>query len=54
MWLMHKEETDEVKIMHGRNNHDYILPELPGYILDVYCCENRTVYEFCEFHCHGD
>ena len=51
MWLLHMEEMDGVKIMHGR---EYKLPELPQFSVDGYCPETRTIYEFfgCYFHCH--
>jgi len=40
MWLLHMEETDEVKIMHGR---EYKEPELPQFSLNGYCPETRTI-----------
>jgi len=50
IWLMLMEETDCVKIMHGRN----WLPELPRFSVDGYCPRTRTVYESfgCYFHGH--
>ena len=35
MSLLHKEQTDGVKIMHGRIGRKYKLPELPSLSLDV-------------------
>ena len=50
MWLLHMEETDGVKIMHGRNGREYKVPELPQFSVDGYCPETRTIYEF--FGCY--
>jgi len=51
MWLLHMEETDGVKIIHGR---EYKLPEFPQFSVDRYCPETRRIYEFfgCYFHGH--
>jgi len=43
MWLMYMQETDGIKIMHGR---EYKEPELPQFAVDGYCPETRTIYEF--------
>jgi hypothetical protein len=34
MWLLHMEQTDGVKIMHGRNGREYSLPKLPCFSVD--------------------
>jgi len=54
MWLLHMEETDGVKTMHGRNGCEYKVPELPHFSVDGYCPETRTIYEYfgCYFHGH--
>jgi len=52
-WLMHVEETDVVKIKHGRNGGDYRLPELPNFSVDVYCPQKNTFYEFFGCFWHG-
>jgi len=54
MWLLHMEQTDEVRIMHTRNGREYRLPQLPHLSVDCYCPETNTVYEFfgCFFHGH--
>jgi len=54
MWLLHMEETDVVKIMHGRNGSDFKVPELPQFSVDGYFTETLTIYEFfgCYFHGH--
>jgi len=54
MWLLHMEETDGVKIMHGRNGREYKVHELPQFSVDGYCPETRTIYEFfgCYFNGH--
>jgi len=54
MWLLHMEETDRVKIMHGRNGREYKVPELLQFSVDGYSPETRTIYEFfgCYFHDH--
>jgi len=43
MWLLHMEETDGVKIMHGRNGREYKVPELPQFSVDGYCPETLTI-----------
>jgi len=45
IWLLHMEQSDGVKIMHGRNGREYKVPELPRFSVDVYCSQTRTVYE---------
>jgi len=54
MWMLHMEETDGVKVMHGRNGREYKLPELPHISVDGYCPETRIIYVFfrCYFHGH--
>jgi len=54
MGLLHKEETDGVKIMHCRNGREYSLPELPRFSVDGYYTETLTVYELfrCLYHGH--
>jgi len=47
------EQIDGVKVMHGRNDHEYKLPELPHFIVDGYSPETRTVYEYFGCHWHG-
>jgi len=53
MWLLHTEETDGVKLMHGCNSCEYRLPELPRFSVDGYCPGTRTVYEFFGFYFYG-
>jgi len=53
MWLLHMEQTDGVKIMHGRNGREYKVPELSHFSVDGYCPETRTIYEFCGCYFHG-
>jgi len=54
MLLLHTEETDGVKTMHGRNGREYKVPELPHFCVDGYCPETRKIYDFfgCYFHSH--
>jgi G:T-mismatch repair DNA endonuclease (very short patch repair protein) len=54
MWLIYKEQTDNCKILHGRNGREYRLPELPRLSVDGYCPESKNVYEFygCYYHGH--
>ena len=35
MWLLLKEQTDEVEIKHAGNGRDYRLPELPTSVWTV-------------------
>jgi len=53
MWLVHMEGTDVVKIMHGRNDREYKVHELPHLILEGYCPETRGIYEFFGYYFHG-
>jgi len=46
MWLPHTQQTDGVKIMHGRNGPEYRLPEIPRFRVDGYCPDTRKIYEF--------
>jgi len=54
MWLLHMEEKDSAKTMHGRNGRAYKVLELPHFSVDGYSLETRTIYEFfgCYFHGH--
>jgi len=54
VWLLHMEKTVGVKIMHGRNGREYMVPELPHFSVDCSCNETRIIYEFfgCYFHGH--
>jgi G:T-mismatch repair DNA endonuclease (very short patch repair protein) len=55
MWLVYREQTDGCHICHGRNGLEYRLPGLPNFIMDVFCEETKTVYEFigCYWHVHS-
>jgi hypothetical protein len=46
MWLVHREQTDGCKILHGGNGREYRLPDVPDLSLDGFCVETGTVYEF--------
>ena len=46
MWLLHMQQTDGVRIMHGRNGRDDSLPEFASFSVNGYCPETRTFYEF--------
>jgi len=37
IWLLHMEETDGVKVMHGRTGREYKVTELPQFSLHGYC-----------------
>jgi len=50
MWLLYMEETDGVKIIHGR---EYKVTELPQFIVDGYCPDTRTIYEYFGSYYHG-
>jgi hypothetical protein len=52
MWLVHREQTDGCKILHGGNGRVYRLPDVPN--LSVFCVETGSVYEFlgCFWHSH--
>ena len=39
--------------MHCRNGREYRVPELPNFIMDGYCPENNTIYEFFACFWHG-
>jgi len=54
MWLVYREQTDGCTIMNARNGPEYRPPELPRLIVDGFCAETRTVYDFigCLFHGH--
>jgi hypothetical protein len=54
MWLVYREQTDGCHIAHGRNGHEYSLPELHHLIVDGFCAKTKTVYEFnwCYWHGH--
>ena len=53
MWLEYREQTDGCAIMHTSNVFEYRTAENP-LIVDGFCDETRTVYEFfgCLFHGH--
>jgi hypothetical protein len=41
MWLIYKQQTDNCKILHGRNGREDRLPELPRLSVDGYCPETK-------------
>jgi hypothetical protein len=43
MWLIYREETDNCKLLHGRNGREYKLPELPRFIVDGYWPDTKKV-----------
>jgi len=43
-WLLHMEQKDVVKIMHGRNGREYKVPELPHFSVNGCCPETKTIY----------
>jgi len=47
------EETDGVKIIGGRNGREYNVPELPHFIVDGYCPETRTIFDYFGYYFHG-
>jgi G:T-mismatch repair DNA endonuclease (very short patch repair protein) len=49
MWLICREQTDNCKILHGR---EYRLPEVLHLRVDGYCPETKKVYEFCGCYYH--
>jgi len=51
VWLLHVEETDGVNEMRCG---EYRLPELPRFIVDGYCPETRTFYEYFGCFYHGN
>jgi len=53
MWLLHMEQIDGVKIIHGRNSRECKVPELLRFSADGYFPETRTIYEFFGCHSHG-
>ena len=53
MWLLHMEQKDGVKIMHGRNGRENNVHELPHLSVDGYCPETKTIYEFNGCFHHG-
>lgn len=53
MWLHHNEQTDGLEIKHANDAREYRLPELPKLIVDGYCLETKTVYEFCVCFWYG-
>jgi len=47
MWLVYREMTGGGrKLLHGRNGHEYMLPELPHFSVDGFRPGTKTVYEF--------
>jgi hypothetical protein len=53
MWLIYREQTDNCKIIHGRNGREYRMPEVPRFNVDGYCPETKKVHEFCGCYYHG-
>ena len=53
IWLLHVEQIDGEKIMHGLNGREYKVPALPHFGVDGYCPETRTINEFFECHFHS-
>jgi len=53
LWLLHMDQADGCQIQHARNGREYRPPELPHYIVNDYCVEKRTVYEFLGCYYHG-
>jgi G:T-mismatch repair DNA endonuclease (very short patch repair protein) len=51
---VYKEQIDGCKILHGRNEREYRLSDLPNLSLDGFYPEMKKVYEFlgCYFHGH--
>jgi hypothetical protein len=46
MLLVYMEQTDGCHSRHGRNGHEYRLPELHNLSVDGFCAETKTMYEF--------
>jgi hypothetical protein len=53
IWLVHREQTDGCKILHGGNGREYRLPDVPNLSVDGFCVETGTVYEFLGCFWHG-
>jgi hypothetical protein len=53
MWIIYRAQTDNWKILHGRNEREYRLLELPRLSVDGYCPETKKVDEFCGCYYHG-
>jgi len=55
MWFVYREIMNGGgrKILNGRNGREYRLPELPDFILVVFCPKTRTLYEFLGCYYHG-
>ena len=53
MWLVHEQNTQGLRIRHGRNGKEYRLAELRNYSVDGFCEETKTVYEFMGCFWHG-
>ena len=53
MWLLHMEQMDGCRIMHGRNGREYRPPQLPNYSVDWYCAETKIIYLFFECFWQG-
>ena len=49
--LLHMQQIDGVKIMHGRNGREVRVSEMGHFNLDVYCPETRKIYEFFGCYC---
>jgi hypothetical protein len=45
-WLVHREQTDGCKILHGGNGREYRLPDVPNLSVDGFCVEAGKVYDF--------
>jgi len=52
MWLVYRDGGGR-KILHVRNGHESMLPELPHLSVNGFCPETRTVYEFLGCYYHG-
>ena len=57
-WLNSIAEKEHHKIMHAENGGEYNIPNTP-YLVDGFCRETNTIYEFhgCYWHgclCQGD
>jgi len=54
MWLQHREVTEGVKKLHGRNGRELSLPYLPLSSVDGYFLEGLIIHEYfcCYYHAH--
>jgi hypothetical protein len=46
MWLIHREQTENCKILHGRTGREFRLPELPRLSVDGYCPDTKNFTNF--------